>query len=127
MYEDPEYQADKDLVAGAVARVERVSAMLSKMLEDLAGIDVEATGGDGDVVLSVNYEGQLVALSLAQGCTTRHTHQSLSELINTTLEEAVEAAAAEASAVTGVEDEEALQSAVDELADPDSAIWSEVR
>jgi YbaB/EbfC DNA-binding family len=126
-YEYPGYEADKALTQSVVARIERVSAMLAKMIDDLRGIDVEASGGDGDVVLAVNYEGQLTSLSLAQGCTTRYTAGGLSELINTTLEEAVEAAAAETAMVTDVEDEDALQCAVDDLADPDSAIWAESR
>jgi len=122
-YEYPGYQVDKDLTADVLARVERVSAMLSKILSDLKNIDMEAVGGDGDVILSVNHLGQLMSLSLAQGCTRRYTHVSLADLINSTLEQAVEAAAAEGAAAAGVDDEDALQSAVDELADPDSEIW----
>ncbi|MGH3969008.1 MAG: YbaB/EbfC family nucleoid-associated protein, partial [Mycobacterium sp.] len=93
VFEYPTYQADKDLTASVVARVERVSAMLSKVLEEMDAVDVEAIGGDGDVTLSVNAQGQLMSLSLAQGCTTRYTHSALAELINTTIDEAVNAAA----------------------------------
>jgi YbaB/EbfC DNA-binding family protein len=124
LYEYPGYQADKDLRTSVVARVERVSAMLSKLLDEIDGIDVEAVGGDGDVVLSVNYQGQLTSLSLAQGCTTRYTHLALAELINATIDEAVTAAASEAATLTGTEDEEALESAVEAFIDPDSKIWS---
>jgi DNA-binding protein YbaB len=123
-FEYPNYQADKDLTASVIARVERVSALLSKVLEDIAAVDVEASGGDGDVVLSVNSQGQLTSLSLAQGCTSRYTHSVLSELINTTIDEAVNAAADETETVTGADDQEALDDAVQEFIDPDSEIWA---
>ena len=123
-FEYPGYQADKELTASVIARVERVSAMLSKVLDDIAAVDVEASGGDGDVVLSVNSQGQLTSLSLAQGCTSRYTHPGLSELINTTIDEAVNAAAAETETVTGGEDQEALDDAVQAFIDPDSEIWT---
>ena len=123
-FEYPGYQADKELTASVIARVERVSAMLSKVLDDIAAVDVEASGGDGDVVLSVNSQGQLTSLSLAQGCTSRYTHSGLSELINTTIDEAVNAAAAETETVTGAEDQEALDDAVQAFIDPDSEIWA---
>lgn len=77
MYEYDGYQADKNLTASVIARMERVSTMLSKLLEEMDGIDLEAIGGDGDVVLSVNSQGQLTSLSLAQGCTTRYSHTGL--------------------------------------------------
>jgi DNA-binding protein YbaB len=123
-FEYPNYQADKDLTASVIARVERVSALLSKVLEDIAAVDVEASGGDGDVTLSVNSQGQLTSLSLAQGCTSRYTHSGLSELINTTLDEAVNAAADETETVTGADDQEALDDAVQAFIDPDSEIWA---
>ena len=123
-FEYPNYQADKELTASVIARVERVSAMLSKVLEDIAAVDVEASGGDGDVTLSVNSQGQLTSLSLAQGCTSRYTHSGLSELINTTLDEAVNAAADETETVTGADDQEALDDAVQAFIDPDSEIWA---
>jgi DNA-binding protein YbaB len=124
-FEYPNYQADKELTASVIARVERVSAMLSKVLEDIAAVDVEASGGDGDVVLSVNSQGQLTALSLAQGCTSRYTHSALSELINTTIDEAVNAAAEETETVTAAGDQEALDDAVQAFISPDSEIWAE--
>lgn len=123
-FEYPGYEADKDLTANVIARVERVSAMLTKVLEDMAAVDVEADGGDGDVVLSVNSQGQLTSLSLAQGCTTRYTHSALSELINTTIDAAVNAAADEADSVTGVDDQDALDDAMQAFIDPDSEIWA---
>ncbi len=123
VYGYPRYQADKDLTASVVTRLERVSSMLSKVLEEIDGIDVEAIGGDGDVVLSVNAHGQLTSLSLAQACTTRYTHGGLAELINTTLGEAVNAAAAETSAVGEGQDPAALDHAVQAFIDPDSQVW----
>jgi DNA-binding protein YbaB len=124
-FEYPNYQADKELTASVIARVERISAMLSKVLEDIAAVDVEASGGDGDVVLSVNSQGQLTSLSLAQGCTSRYTHSALSELINTTIDEAVNAAAEETETVTAAGDQEALDDAVQAFISPDSEIWAE--
>ncbi|KEP38775.1 YbaB/EbfC family nucleoid-associated protein [Mycobacterium kansasii] len=123
-YEYAGYQADKDLSARVIARIERVSAMLAKLRDEMDGIDVEAIGGDGDVVLSVNAEGQLTSLSLAPGCTTRYTHTALNELINTTIDEAVTAAAAETEAVGGGQDHEALDVAMQAFIDPESEIWS---
>ena len=123
-FEYPNYQADKDLTASVIARVERVSALLAKVLEDIAAVDVEASGGDGDVVLSVNSQGQLTSLSLAQGCTSRYTHSALSELINSTIDEAVNAAADGTETVTGADDQEALDDAVQAFIDPDSEIWA---
>jgi DNA-binding protein YbaB len=104
IYEYLGYQADQDLTASVMARMQRVSAMLSKLLEELHDIDVEAVGGCGDVVLSVNYQGQLTSLSLAQGCTTRYTPQALTELINTTINHAVNAANAEAATLTSAQE-----------------------
>lgn len=125
IYEYPGYQADADLTASVIARVERVQALLTKLIEELNEIDVTADSGNGDVILSVNHEGQLTSLSLADGCTTRYTHLALEELINTILHVAVKAATAEAAALTGTEDEEALSAAVEALADPASHIWSQ--
>ena len=72
VYEYDGYQADKNLAASVIARMERVSTMLCKVLEEMDSIDLEATGGDGDVVLSVNSHGQLTSLSLAQGSPPRY-------------------------------------------------------
>lgn len=104
--------------------MERVSTMLSKLLEEMDGIDLEAIGGDGDVVLSVNSQGQLTSLSLAQGCTTRYSHGALAELINTTIDEAVNAAAEETASVGGGQDQEALDAAVQAFINPESEIWT---
>nr|VTP02309.1 hypothetical protein BIN_B_04463 [Mycobacterium riyadhense] len=123
-YEYPGYHADAELTASVVARVERVQAMLTKLIEELNEIEVSAEGGAGDVVLSVNHEGQLTSLSLAEGCTSRYTHLALEELINTTMHEAVEAATAEAQALTSTDGDEALTAAVEAFADPKSHIWT---
>jgi DNA-binding protein YbaB len=124
VYEYDGYQADKNLTASVIARMERVSTMLSKLLEEMDGIDLEAIGGDGDVVLSVNSQGQLTSLSLAQGCTTRYSHGALAELINTTIDEAVNAAAEETASVGGGQEQEALDAAVQAFIDPKSEIWT---
>lgn len=124
MYEYDGYQADKNLTASVIARMERVSTMLSKLLEEMDGIDLEAIGADGDVVLSVNSQGQLTSLSLAQGCTTRYSHAALAELINTTIDEAVNAAAEETASVGGGQEQAALDAAVQAFIDPKSEIWT---
>lgn len=124
VYEYDGYQADKNLTSSVIARMERVSTMLSKILEEMDSIDLEAIGGDGDVVLSVNSQGQLTTLSLAQGCTTRYSHGALAELINTTIDEAVNAAAEETATVGGSQDQEALDAAVQAFIDPKSEIWT---
>ena len=88
-----------ELVRRNTERIERVEAMLAEMRAQWAQVNVEATGGDGDVVLAVNHAGRLTALSLAEGCTVRYTHLALEELLNSTLREAVKAAKSEADAI----------------------------
>jgi hypothetical protein len=66
----------------------------------------------------------LTSFWLAQRCTARYSHPALTELINNTIDEAVNAASTEAAAVTGVEDGEELEPAIDEFVDPESEIWS---
>jgi DNA-binding protein YbaB len=122
--EYPRSQADQDLMASVVARLHRMSTMLSKLREELDDIDVEAVGGDGDVVLSVNYQGQLTSLSLAQGCTTRYTPQTLTKLINTTIEQAVNAANAEVAALTSAQDEQTVDASIEARAKSDGEMWS---
>jgi DNA-binding protein YbaB len=102
-YEYPEYHADKSRVQSVMARLDRVSEMLKKMSADLAGINVEAVGGDGDVTLSVNHCGQLVSLSFGVGVTKRYTAGALSELINNTLAHAVDAAINASEEITGAD------------------------
>jgi hypothetical protein len=101
VYEYRDYELDKDLVERVVARVERVSDMLSGVVDELGTISARAVGGDGDVVLSVNADGQLTSLSLAQGCATRYTPTALTELINTTIDEAVTIANTQAASLAG--------------------------
>jgi DNA-binding protein YbaB len=96
----PEYQAHAALVRSTYQRFERLHARLENLKAQWAQLNIEAQGADGDVKLSVNHKGQLTALSLAEGCTTRYTHLALEDLINTTLREAVKAAAAESDAIT---------------------------
>jgi YbaB/EbfC DNA-binding family len=99
-YSDHDYEADAELVRRNLERFERLYARLEEINAAWARLNIEAEGGDGDVVLSVNQKGQLTSLSLAEGCTVRYTHLGLEELINTTLREAVKMAAAESGAVT---------------------------
>jgi len=124
VFEYPDYQSDKDQVAAAVARIEDVDRRLTEMIKALVAIGVQAEDASGDVQVSVNHAGQLMSLSLAQGCTTRYTHTALTDLINDTLAGAVAAAAEEVATGTGTEDDEGeLEAAVQALADPDSEVW----
>lgn len=124
VYEYANYQADAELTNSVIARIERVQSLLAKMTDELSEIAVDFEGGDGDIVLTVNYEGQLTSLTLAEGSTSRYTHEGFQDLYNNTLHAAVAAATAEAAALTGGEDEEALTAALAALADPDSDIWT---
>ncbi|WP_301149871.1 YbaB/EbfC family nucleoid-associated protein [Mycobacterium simiae] len=124
VYEYASYQADAELTNSVIARIERVQSLLTKMTDELSEIAVDFEGGDGDIVLTVNYEGQLTSLTLAEGSTSRYTHEGFQDLYNDTLHAAVAAATAEAAALTGAEDEEALNAALAALADPDSHIWT---
>lgn len=118
VYEYPQYDADAALVRRTIERMERVSARLEELNAQWAKVNVEAEGGDGDVVLAVNHKGQLTSLSLAEGCTTRYTHFALEELLNATLREAVKAAVAESNAITD-EANAVAAAAVRALADTD--------
>jgi len=100
VYEYPEYEAHAALVRSAYERFERLQSRLEDLKAQWAQLNIEAQGGDGDVRLSVSHKGQLTSLSLAEGCTTRYTHLALEELINTTVREAVKAAAAASDAIT---------------------------
>jgi DNA-binding protein YbaB len=95
-----DYHADAEVVRRNIERFERLYAQLEEINAAWARLHIEAQGGDDDVMLSVNHKGQLTSLSLAEGCTVRYTHLGLEELINTTLREAVKAAAAEFGAMT---------------------------
>lgn len=105
-YEYSDYEADAALSRQVVERMERLSKLLEKLRSEWDGITVQASGGDGDVELSVDHAGRLMSLSLAEGCTHRYTNLGLEELINTALRQAVTAAAEEEAAV-----EEAVEAA----------------
>jgi DNA-binding protein YbaB len=104
VYEYPEYESHAALVRSTYERFERLHARLEDLKAQWAQLNIEAQGGDGDVRLSVNHKGQLTSLSLAEGCTNRYAHLALEELINTTLREAVKAAAAESAGITDAAD-----------------------
>lgn len=104
VHEYPEYEAHAALVRSTYERFERLHARLEDLKAQWAQLNIEGRGGGGDVILSVNHKGQLTSLSLAEGCTARYTHLALEELINTTLREAVKAAAAESDAITDAAD-----------------------
>lgn len=95
-----DYQAHAELVRRVAERLDRLHARLDEINGAWARLNVQAEGGDGDVVVSVNDKGQLTSLSLAEGCTVRYTHLGLEELINATVREAVTVAGAEFGAVT---------------------------
>jgi hypothetical protein len=99
MSEGDEYEADAALVGRSLERFDRLYAQLDDLHAQWAMLNVEAEGGEGDVVLSLNFKGQLTALSLAEGCTVRYTHLALEELLNTTLREAAKAVVTESGAI----------------------------
>ena len=106
-----DYEAHAELVRRVTERLDRLYERLDEINVAWARLNVQAEGGDGDVVVSVNDKGQLTALSLADGCTVRYTHLALEELINATLRAAVKVAAAEFGAVT----EEEIDTAAEAL------------
>ena len=61
-------------------RMERLSKALEKLQNGWDSIVIDASGGDGDVELSVDHKGRLISLSLAEGCTQRYTNLALEEL-----------------------------------------------
>jgi DNA-binding protein YbaB len=99
VFEYPGYDADAALSRQVLERMERLSKALDRLQKGWDSIIVEASGGNGDVELSVDHKGRLMSLSLAEGCTQRYTNLGLEELINTTLRSAVAAAAEEDRAV----------------------------
>lgn len=108
VYEYPDYEADAALSQQVVERMQRLSELLDKLRSEWDSITVQASGGDGDVELSVDHTGRLMLLSLAEGCTQRYTNLGLEELINTALRQAVTAAADEEAAVEEAIETEAL-------------------
>ncbi|AFM20646.1 hypothetical protein Mycch_6046 (plasmid) [Mycolicibacterium chubuense NBB4] len=105
------YQSEAELVAHNVARIERVQQTLRDLRKQWASIDVQMESADGDVQLSVNHHGRLVSLSLAPGCTTRHTNEGLEQVISTTLQAAVADAYAERAAIEQNAEQAALAAA----------------
>ena len=99
VFEYPGYEADAALSRQVFERMERLSKVLDRLQKGWDSIIVEASGGDGDVELSVDHKGRLISLSLAEGCTQRYTNLALEELINATMRSAVAAAAEEDLAV----------------------------
>lgn len=94
-----DYTRERKRVADQIARIERIHTVIKDLQKRWASVFVDADGGDGDVELAVNYKGRLVSLSFAEGCTTRYTAQGLEELINQTLQAAVEAAGEETAEI----------------------------
>lgn len=126
VYEYPgDYQAEADLTAQVQRRIDRVADMLAKLKADWNTIDMEADGGDGDVVLSVNHQGRLMSLALAMGVTSRYSAHALQDLFNDTLRAATEAATAQAAAATGAEEDQALRTTLDEFTAADNPAWAE--
>ncbi|MBU8841444.1 YbaB/EbfC family nucleoid-associated protein [Mycolicibacterium goodii] len=105
------YAADTELVARNVATIERVQQTLRDLRKKWASIDVHMESADGDVQLSVNHHGRLMSLSLAPGCTTRHTNEGLEQLITTTLQAAVADAYAEREVIEQHAEEAAREAA----------------
>ncbi|WP_142279498.1 hypothetical protein [Mycobacterium arosiense] len=61
-------------------RMKRIEALLAA-----APVNLQSASDEGDVVVSVDSAGRLVGLSLAPGCTSRHTAAELEELLNSAL------------------------------------------
>jgi DNA-binding protein YbaB len=105
------YESDAELVARNVATIERVQQTLRNLRRKWADIDVHMESEDGDVQLSVNHHGRLTSLSLAPGCTTRHTNEGLERKISTTLQAAVSDAYAERAVIEQNAEEAAHEAA----------------
>ena len=98
-FEYPGYEADVALSKQVLARMDRLGKALEELQSAWDSIVIDASGGDGDVELSVDHKGRLISLSLAEGCTQRYTNLALEELINATLRDAVAAAGEEDLAI----------------------------
>lgn len=105
------YSSDAELVARNYARIERVQQTLRNLKKQWAAIDVHMESPDGDVQLSVNHQGRLMSLSLAEGCTSRYTNEALEQVISTTMRAAVEDAYAERDEIEKDAEQAALTAA----------------
>lgn len=74
-------------------RIERLRCALNRLRQEGVSTDIRVESPGGDVAVSVDRGGRLVALWLAPGSTHRFTHQALECLINDALRAAVEFAA----------------------------------
>jgi YbaB/EbfC DNA-binding family len=80
-------------LAGSVAaRIGCIQATVNKLQRRLPGTDVWVSSAGGEVVVSVDRYGRLVALQLASGATARLSCEVLECLINATLRRAVDLA-----------------------------------
>ena len=75
------------------ARIARLRCAVHALELRFAGVHVQVTSEGGEVMVSVDASGQLVALHLAPGLTGRLTRATLERLINETICAAVTVAA----------------------------------
>ena len=82
----------RTLAASVAVRIGCIQAAVDKLQRRLPGTDVWVSSAGGEVVVSVDRHGRLVALQLASGATARLTCEVLELLINATLCRAVDLA-----------------------------------
>jgi hypothetical protein len=77
------------LAVPVAARIDCIRAAVDKLQRRLPSTDVRVSSAGGEVVVSVDRHGRLVALQLASGTTARLTCENLELLINAALCRAV--------------------------------------
>ena len=82
----------RTLAASVAARIGCIQAAVDKLQRRLPRTDIRVSSAGGEVVVSVDRHGRLVALQLAPGTTARLTCEVLELLINATLCRAVDLA-----------------------------------
>ena len=80
------------LVASVAARIGSIQAVVDNLQRRLPRTDIWVSSACGEVAVSVDRDGRLVALQLASGATARLTCEVLEFLINATLRRAVDLA-----------------------------------
>jgi YbaB/EbfC DNA-binding family len=80
------------LAASVAARIGCIRAAVDNLQRRLPCTDIRVSSACGEVVVSVDRHGRLVALQLASGATARLTCEVLEFLINATLRRAVDLA-----------------------------------
>lgn len=71
------------------ARISRLQDTIELLDRRFPNTAVQVSSANGEVAVSVDHRGRLLALQLASGSTARLTHEALEHLINDTLLAAV--------------------------------------